>query len=83
MSFKDRLIQFVLSGKDELSPAAKKAAKSLSALTKEADELGEALDAAQETRGLVRELQATERNLKQAETAADRAAKRIAAQRTG
>lgn len=77
MSFKDRLIQFVLRGKDELSPAAKKAAESLSALTKEADELGEALDAAQETRGLVRELQATERNLEQAEAAADRTAKRI------
>ena len=46
ISIKDRLIQFVLRGKDELSPEVKKSEEALAALGKEADELGKSLDAA-------------------------------------
>lgn len=74
MSVKDRLIQFILRGKDELSPAARQSEEALSKLREEAEQLGQALDNAKETAGLARELEqlqrATERaqrNLEQAE----------------
>lgn len=74
MSVRDRLIQFILRGKDELSPAARQSEEALSKLREEAEQLGQALDNAKETAGLVKELEqlqrATERaqrNLEQAE----------------
>lgn len=74
MSVKDRLIQFILRGKDELSPAARQSEEALSKLREEAEQLGQALDNAKETAGLAKELEqlqrATERaqrNLEQAE----------------
>lgn len=77
MSVKERLIQFVLRGKDELSPAAEKASEAMAELAKEAEELGKALDTAKESRRLIQELKTTERELALAEAASERAAKRI------
>jgi len=67
VSIKDRLIQFVLRGKDELSPEAKKSAEALAAVSAEAEELGKALDSAKDARGLARGLEATQRAAEQAE----------------
>lgn len=49
---KDRLIQFILRGKDELSPAAKQSAEALDKVRQEAEELGSALDSAKDAQGL-------------------------------
>ena len=49
---KDRLIQFILRGKDELSPAAKQSAAALDKVRQEAEELGSALDSAKDAQGL-------------------------------
>ena len=49
---KDRLIQFILRGKDELSPAAKQSAAALDKVRQEAEELGTALDSAKDAQGL-------------------------------
>ena len=49
---KDRLIQFILRGKDELSPAAKQSAAALDKVRQEAEELGKALDSAKDAQGL-------------------------------
>lgn len=49
---KDRLIQFILRGKDELSPAAKQSAAALDTVRQEAEELGKALDSAKDAQGL-------------------------------
>lgn len=49
---KDRLIQFILRGKDELSPAAKQSATALDTVRQEAEELGKALDSAKDAQGL-------------------------------
>lgn len=67
MSIKDRLIQFVLRGKDELSPEAKKSAEALAAVSAEAEELGKALDSAKDARGLARGLETTQRAAERAE----------------
>lgn len=69
MSIKDRLIQFVLRGKDELSPEAKKSAAALEALAQEATALGSALDNAKGAQGLVGSLRQTQRAVEQAERA--------------
>ncbi|WP_313128183.1 tape measure protein [Stutzerimonas nitrititolerans] len=67
MSIKDRLIQFVLRGKDELSPAAAKSEAALDSLRQEAEQLGQALDQAKEAQGLNKALQQTERATTQAQ----------------
>lgn len=67
MSIKDRLIQFVLRGKDELSPAAEKSEAALDSLRQEAEQLGQALDKAKEAQGLARALRQTERAVEQTE----------------
>jgi tape measure domain-containing protein len=71
---KDRLIQFILRGKDELSPAAKTSAEALDAVSQEAARLGQALDDAKGAQGLgkalertVRDVALAQRNLSQAE----------------
>src|SRR5690606_41570816 len=67
MSIKDRLIQFVLRGKDELSPAAEKSGAALDALRQEAEQLGQALDKARDAQGLAQALRQTERAVEQTE----------------
>ncbi|OLU23083.1 hypothetical protein BVH03_22910 [Pseudomonas sp. PA15(2017)] len=67
MAIKDRLIQFILRGKDELSPEAKKSADALQALRNEAASLNEQLDSAKGERGLVRDMLATQRALEQSQ----------------
>ncbi len=71
---KDRLIQFILRGKDELSPEAKKSAEALESVSQEAARLGQALDDAKGAQGLgkalertAREVALAQRNLSQAE----------------
>ncbi|TRO38556.1 tape measure domain-containing protein [Pseudomonas sp. ALS1131] len=66
-SLKERLIQFVLRGKDELSPAAKKSEEALSSLKDASEQLGQALDTAKDARSLARGLQQTQRAAEQAE----------------
>jgi len=67
VSIKDRLIQFVLRGKDELSPEAKKSAEALAAVSAEAEGLGKVLDSAKDARGLARGLETTQRAAERAE----------------
>lgn len=74
MAIKDRLIQFIMRGKDELSPEAKKAADALDELSQEAASLGAALDNAKAAQGLgqalgrvVRDVDQAKRNLAQTE----------------
>ena len=67
MSIKDRLIQFVLRGKDELSSEAKKSEEALAAVSAEAEELGKVLDSAKDARGLARGLETIQRAAERAE----------------
>ncbi|HEY1028403.1 MAG TPA: phage tail length tape measure family protein [Pseudomonas sp.] len=60
-SLKERLIQFVLRGKDELSPEAKKSEEALNSLKDASEELGQALDNAKEAQGLAKALEQTQR----------------------
>lgn len=82
MSVKDRLIQFVMRGKDELSPAVSKSAKALSELKDKAKAAGQALDSAKGAEGLARSLQSTERAADQAKSTLERARKNAADLRT-
>ena len=66
-SLKERLIQFVLRGKDELSPAAKQSEEALSKLRDEAEQLGQALDQAKEAVGLAQSLAQVRRATEQAQ----------------
>lgn len=66
-SIKDRLIQFILGGKDELSPVARKAEESLESLRDEAAALNQQLDGTKGERGLVRDMLATQRALDQSQ----------------
>ncbi|MBP3063651.1 Prophage tail length tape measure protein [Ectopseudomonas chengduensis] len=58
---KERLIQFVLRGKDELSPEAKKSEEALNSLKEASEQLGQALDNAKEAQGLAKALEQTQR----------------------
>lgn len=60
-SLKERLIQFVLRGKDELSPEAKKSEEALNSLKEASEQLGQALDNAKEAQGLAKALEQTQR----------------------
>jgi len=60
-SLKERLIQFVLRGKDELSPAAKRSEEALNSLKEVSEQLGQALDNAKEAQGLAKALEQTQR----------------------
>lgn len=53
---KEHLIQFILRGKDELSPEAKKSTDAFEALRNEAASLNEQLDSIKGKRGLVRDM---------------------------
>lgn len=67
VSIKERLIQFVMRGKDELSSEAKKSEEALEGVRLEAEVLGKALDSAKDARGLVKGLESTQRAATQAE----------------
>lgn len=60
-TLKERLIQFVLRGKDELSPEAKKSEEALNSLKNASEQLGQALDNAKEAQGLAKALEQTQR----------------------
>lgn len=77
MSVKDRLIQFILRGKDELSPAARQSEEALAKLREEADQLGQALDNAKETVGLVQSLTQVRRATEQAQRNLEDAEKQV------
>lgn len=65
---KERLIQFVLRGKDEMSPAARKGAAALAALTEQGNALGQALDQAKNSRGLADSLAGASRAAEKAKS---------------
>lgn len=58
---KERLIQFILRGKDEMSPAAKQSTEALEAMRGKVGQLNQALDDAKGARGLVTGLENTRR----------------------
>jgi len=69
MATKDRLIQFVLRGKDEMSPEVKKATEAVDGLSQEAERLGQTLDSAKGAQGLAASLKNVRRAVEQAEGA--------------
>lgn len=66
---KDRLIQFILRGKDDLSPEARKAAKALEDVQSQSQSLRDEFDRAKSARGLAETLKQTQRAAEQAEQA--------------
>ncbi|MEK8080703.1 tape measure protein [Pseudomonas sp. XK-1] len=74
---KERLIQFVLRGKDELSPEAKKSTAALEDLRQEAEGLGKALDTAKDARGLARALETTQRAVDQSQRSLEQTELRV------
>lgn len=72
-----RLIQFVLRGKDDLSDPAKKATEAMEALRAKTGELNHALDSAKDARGMVVALNNTERAIAQTQTSIERVDKTI------
>lgn len=68
-----RLIQFVLRGKEELSTPAQKATEAMEALRAKTGELHQVLDSAKDARGMIVGLANTERAIKQTETSIQRA----------
>ncbi|MAC99668.1 MAG: tape measure domain-containing protein [Pseudomonadales bacterium] len=66
---KDRLIQFILRGKEELSPEARKAAKALADVQSQSQSLRDEFDRAKSARGLAESLKQTQRAAEQAEQA--------------
>lgn len=66
---KDRLIQFILRGKDDLSPEARKAAKALEDVQSQSQSLRDEFDRARSARGLAETLKQTQRAAEQAEQA--------------
>jgi len=74
---KERLISFILRGKDELSPAAKKSEAALSSLKDASEQLGQALDNAKETVGLAQSLTQVRRATEQAQRNLEDAEKQV------
>ncbi|MDN6857275.1 phage tail length tape measure family protein [Pseudomonas sp. CAN2814] len=68
-----RLIQFVLRGKDDLSTPAHQATEAMEALRAKTGELNQALDSAKDARGLIAGLSNTERAIVQTEKSVVRA----------
>lgn len=73
-----RLIQFVLRGRDELSPAAQQSTEALEGLRTTAANLNRQLDDAKGARGLVTTLGTTERAIAQTQTSVQRVDRTIA-----
>ncbi|MEJ6656019.1 MAG: tape measure protein, partial [Pseudomonas sp.] len=78
MAIKDRLIQFVLRGKDELSPEAKKSAEALDKVRNAGKELTEELDKAKGAQGLVVNFRTTGEAAERIRTTLERTEKRAA-----
>ncbi|SDS26510.1 tape measure domain-containing protein [Halopseudomonas litoralis] len=78
MAIKDRLIQFVLRGKDELSPEAKKSAEALDKVRTAGKELTEELDKAKGAQGLAFTLRTTSEATERARTTLERTEKKAA-----
>lgn len=76
-----RLIQFVLRGKDEMSPAANQSTEALEALRRKSAELSAALDSAKGARGLISGLENTRRAVGITETSLQRAENTVQALR--
>lgn len=76
-----RLIQFVLRGKDEMSPAAKQSTEALEALRAKTSQLNQALDDAKGARGLIAGMENTRRVIGTTETSLQRAQSTIQALR--
>ncbi|XEG73335.1 tape measure protein [Pseudomonas sp. abacavir_1] len=74
---KERLIQFILRGKDEMSPAAKQSTEALEAMRGKVGQLNQALDDAKGARGLVNSLANTQRAVGITETSLARAERNI------
>ncbi|WP_043309562.1 tape measure protein [Pseudomonas sp. ML96] len=74
---KDRLIQYILRGKDELSPEAKKSAAALEAVSEEATRLGQALDEAKGAQGLGNALERTARDVALAQRSLSQAEQQV------
>jgi len=72
-----RLIQFVLRGKDEMSPVAQQTAEALEALRAKANQLNQALDDAKGARGLINSLTSTQRAVDITTTSLNRAEKYV------
>lgn len=72
-----RLIQYILRGKDELSPEAAKAAAALEEVRAEGDRLTATLDKAKAAQGLASRLADTRRAADQASTTMERAEARV------
>jgi len=72
-----RLIQYILRGKDELSPEARKSADALEDLRSESDRLTASLDRTKSARGLVSKLADTRRAAAQTGTALQTAEARV------
>lgn len=70
--FKERLIQFILRGRDELSPAAKQSTEAVEELKEATEGLNQALDSAKDARGLVNGLGNTKRSIEQTEATISR-----------
>ncbi|SFL23794.1 tape measure protein [Azotobacter beijerinckii] len=73
---KERLIQFVLRGRDELSPAAARSTAALEALRQKSERLGAALDQAKSARALAASLAEAGRAADQARSGLQRAEQR-------
>lgn len=65
--FKERLIQFILRGRDELSPVAQQSTEAVEGLKEATVGLNQALDSAKDARGLVNGLGNTKRSIEQTE----------------
>lgn len=78
MSIKDRLIQFVFRGKNELSPEARKIAEDLDKVRSAGKELSEELDKAKGAQGLAVSLRGASEASERARTTLERTEKRAA-----
>lgn len=78
MSIKDRLIQYVFRGKNELSPEAKKIAEDLDKVRNAGKELTEELDKAKGAQGLAVSLRGASEASERARTTLERTEKRAA-----
>ncbi|RMH85226.1 hypothetical protein EA796_06870 [Pseudomonas sp. AOB-7] len=76
-SLKERLIQFVLRGKDELSPAANQSEEALTSLKDASEQLGQALDNAKDAQGLAKGLGQTKRAVELAQRNLEQAEKQV------
>ncbi|MDG9928257.1 MULTISPECIES: tape measure protein [unclassified Pseudomonas] len=77
MAIKDRLIQFILRGRDEMSPEVKKATEAVEELSEEATRLGGALDNAKSAQGLGLALERVRRDVGLAQRSLDQAERQV------